>query len=235
MLLKLWCVPRSLSTAYEKMVEKRGDFIVLGEPYCNCYLKTAGVSVSNGDSAQLFSQVTDDVLKLSSTSRVFVKEMAHHVVGYIADEVFERGENTFLIRDPRLSIPSLYTIQNYYSEKDTGFDSQLALFEKTRIRTGRVPVVIDGEALRQDPVRVVTAYFEALGLDPMLDALNWNKGGRSDWAGREEWHTAAGNSTGFAPPACEPDLDRFPLRVRQTIERCLPIYEHLLGFAVHVG
>lgn len=155
------------------------------------------------------------------------------MVGYVDDEIFDKSENTFLIRDPRLSIPSLYRILNDYAEAEAGFEQQLELFEKIKRKLGRSPVVIDGEALRRDPAGVVTAYFEALGLDPMLSALNWQQGGRVDWAGREEWHRAAHKSTGFVPNIGRIDLDPYPLRVRKTIERCLPIYEYLLSFSVH--
>ncbi|MDR6633710.1 hypothetical protein J2X72_002510 [Phyllobacterium sp. 1468] len=211
------------------MMDQRGDFFVHGEPYYKYYLNdTNSKYIADTD----FSCVTELLVHQSTIRQVFIKEMAHHVVGYVGDEIFERGENTFLIRDPRLSIPSLYTMLNDYTEKDAGFDSQLELFEKVRTRTGRLPVVIDGETLRQDPARVVTAYFGALGLDPMLHALNWQKGGRSDWIGREDWHRAASSSTSFEPNAGRIDLDRYPLRVRQTIERCLPIYKYLRDFAV---
>lgn len=214
------------------MMEQRGDFLVKGEPYFNAYLKETG---KQSRSHTEFSSITAFLVCQSTIKKVFIKEMAHHVTGYVGDELFDQGENTFLIRDPRLSIPSLYTMLNDYTEKDAGFYSQLELFEKIRTKTGRVPVVMDGEALRQDPRTVVTAYFEALGLDPMLHALNWQTGGRKDWTGREEWHQAAGNSTGFIPNAEQIDLDRYPLGVRQTIERCLPIYNYLRSFAVHGG
>lgn len=233
MLLNIWCTPRSLSTAFEKMVANRGDFLVFGEPYCQIYLKYREANYSKIAAVSEFEILTKGILAASKTKNVFVKEMAHHVIDYIDGDLIENSVNTFLIRHPQFSVPSLYKILDNYTDEEAGFEKQLQLFEWVRAKSGRVPIVIDGEILRQSPATVVKGYFDALGLDPMLEALNWNEGSRQDWVSREAWHRQAINSTKFLPNSTAIDLDMYPARVRETVERFAPIYEHMRSFSIH--
>lgn len=233
MQLNLWCTPRSLSTAFEKMVENRRDFLVFGEPYCEFYLKNRENKFNLKSVTSEFKFITEGIMTVGKTRNVFVKEMAHHVTDYIGDDLIGNSVNTFLIRHPQFSVPSLYRILNSYTDEEAGFERQLQLFERVRTLSGAIPVIIDGEVLRSDPAAVVGAYFRKLGFDPMLHALSWKEGSRKDWSGREVWHEQAIHSTGFMPNSTAIDLDMYPLRVRQTIERCTPIYDYMRNFSIH--
>jgi hypothetical protein len=80
MLLNIWCVLRSLSTAFEKLVESRGDFYVYGEPFADAYLKAKGIMAKDNGDELSFKSISRMLLEKSKGNNVFVKEMAHHVV-----------------------------------------------------------------------------------------------------------------------------------------------------------
>ena len=55
-----------------------------------------------------FNHIFDSLSQNSLQQPVFVKDMAYHVTPFILDSQILSAQHTFLIRDPSLSIPSLY-------------------------------------------------------------------------------------------------------------------------------
>src|SRR5215213_10142858 len=97
----LWAVPRSISTAFERVFVERDDFEVLHEPFSACYYY--GVDrLSNGFAdAELkaeysYESVLEDVVS-PREQRLFHKDMAYQAKKVLSPNFASRLANTFLV------------------------------------------------------------------------------------------------------------------------------------------
>src|SRR5919202_2484698 len=110
--IALWAVPRSLSTAFERVFVERDDLEVLHEPFSASYYYgedrlSARYSDVEPEAGHNYERVLADVLK-PREKRVFVKDMAYHAKGLLSPEFASNFVNTFIIRDPKYVIASLH-------------------------------------------------------------------------------------------------------------------------------
>lgn len=102
--------PRSISTAFDKMMRGRGDLRVFTEPFSVPYYFGPDRSSERFDADRhpgaTYGQVWHDVLGAAEAEPVFVKAMAHHVGPELGAERLGRCTNSFLIRDPARAVPS---------------------------------------------------------------------------------------------------------------------------------
>lgn len=232
-LVFLWSVPRSVSTAFEKMVAATGDFKVYGEPFIDLYKRSLH---SESEAQKVHTEcreLCEALLVESQQCPVFVKDMAYHALPFVDDEFLRSVTNTFLIRSPELSIPSLFYMRPDYEEAHTGFEGQYHLFNKILALQSIPPFVTDAEFLRDSPETVIKAWFDYIGFPFSETFLSWQKGSRDDWHDRESWHVKAINSQGFEPKGKEDknDLSQFPEKVVQSIADNLEYYVHLQKFS----
>jgi hypothetical protein len=226
--LALWAVPRAASTAFERMVIERGDHQVLDEPFSeHYYLGPRKVS-------DRFTEVRPDadpdaiLRRIEEAARrapVFLKDMAYHVAGLASPAFAARFTNTFLIRDPARSLPSLARMWPDFTDEETGFDAVADLVAHAEA-AGQDPVVIDSDDLCRAPQELVAAWCRRVGLPFVSEALEWTPGMRPEWVLWPDWYVGTSRSSGFLPPSGPPP----PLegdRVVAAHERCLPVYAAL--------
>jgi hypothetical protein len=226
--LALWAVPRAASTAFERMVIERGDHEVFDEPFSEHYY------FGRDKVSPRFAEVRPDVTPAAILERideaagrgpVFLKDMAYHVTGLASPAFAGRFTNTFLIRDPARSLPSLARMWSDFTDEEAGYAALAALVEHAEA-AGQEPVVIDSDDLCRAPQAVVAAWCERVGIRFDPSALSWAPGMREEWRLWPDWYGATSRSTGFRPPGDEsPALEG--ARVRAAYERCLPVYEAL--------
>jgi len=113
----LWSGPRNVSTALMYSFAQRDDIRIIDEPLYGHYLRVSGadhpggqdvMGAMNCDGDAVMRELVDQQA-LDSTKRLFIKHMAHHLVGL--DLGFVRQTcNLFLIRDPKEMLP-LFSIR----------------------------------------------------------------------------------------------------------------------------
>lgn len=240
--LALWAVPRSISTAFERMIEARGDFAVLSEPFSVAYyFSEARVSPRYGETAarEEFTpgRVLDSILETARNENVFFKDMAYHVRGCADRDFLSNFQNTFIVRHPRHTLPSLRRLLPDYTLEETGFDQQLRLFDLVRDLSGEPPVLIDGDELRARPVEVVSAYCRAVDIHFDRGALSWEPGSAPRWSTWSRWHVDVADSDGFVPPdPAESAPQGAPAgEPTEVYERCVRIYEELIADKLPIG
>lgn len=113
-ILGLWALPRSTSTAFETMMRARGDFHVINEPFALPYYfgknsRSQRYSEAKSPPECNYQNIWEDLKqKQNSYNKIFFKELSFHV-GHIADpEFMSHFRNTFLIRHPSKTLPSLF-------------------------------------------------------------------------------------------------------------------------------
>jgi hypothetical protein len=108
-ILALWTHPRSVSTAFERIMMERGDFKVLHEPFSYLYYvrgTDATIDQQHVDPGHPtdYRGIRDSVIAAARGEPVFFKDMCSHCADSLfADETFlTRLTNTFLITGTRM-------------------------------------------------------------------------------------------------------------------------------------
>jgi len=234
-MLALWATPRTVSTAFERMMIERGDHLVLDEPWSRAYYfgpqrRSDRFELTFAEST--YAAVEDGVLAAGSNGPVFVKDMAYHAAPGISDDALRAMTHTFLIRDPLAALTSLHRRWPDFTDDEAGYGAQRMLFDRVVSITGTTPAVIDSDALVADPDRVVAAWCERVGIEHRTDSLHWSPGMRPEWQLWRDWYENAAASTGFAvpngrPPAAEPP-DRVRLLLPAAVRAVAPLRDHAI-------
>jgi hypothetical protein len=235
-LINMWSGPRNVSTAMMYSWRERPDTTVWDEPMYGHYLVVTGVD--HPGRAEILAAVPTDpdvILQEMQFGEVvtpirFFKNMAHHLNGF-DPSIVDSFENFLLTRDPRDMLPSLAVGLGRVPEmRDTGFEFQVDIVERDLAR-GRDPIVVDSRTLLDDPAAVLSELCGRLDLewDPVM--LSWSAGPKPEdgvWA--PHWYTRLHTTTGFEPYSPKPDP--FPHELEPLRERCVPLYDRLLEYAV---
>ncbi|MEM6277324.1 MAG: sulfotransferase family protein [Pseudomonadota bacterium] len=233
----LWAVPRSTSTAFEWMMRQRGDLDCLHEPFGEAWYQgehplwprfTEGEKTTPGLTIE---SVWQDILARAEHGPVFLKDFPHYVNHWWTPEKLGRMTHAFLIRDPALTVTSIYDKWPDFDELEVGFPEQRALYDLLAALNGRPPTVIDSSDLLEEPAAMTRAFCAALGLSFLPKALTWEPGadtGAYSWWDGGSFHENLKNSTGLHPQKRRyVELDAAPERVRRVHRRMRPHYEHL--------
>ncbi len=234
----LWAVPRSASTAFERMVIERGDHQVFDEPWSAAYYhgpERVSPRYAESEPGATVATVGREVLAAGAEGPVFVKDMAYHPAGALPPEVRDRASHTFLVRDPRWAIPSMAAIWPDLTEEEAGFTALAGLHTEVSARDGGSAPVIDSDDLCRDPHGVVGAWCARESLNLRADALTWEPGMRPEWERWRDWYGTTSRSTGFAPPRTGPPPEVTDPRLATLVEASLGIYEELRAHRLSPG
>ncbi len=226
--IALWAVPRSISTAFERVFVERGDFRILHEPFSMSYYFSPERRSERFDGEEMkeeyrYAKVLSEVMAPGERP-VFLKDMAYHVAPIMDRELVSRFRNTFLMRDPRAVIASYAKKWPDFTFEEAGYEELYRLYGYA-VEDGQDPVAIDAQDLSENPDAVVAAYCESIGIVHKPEALTWEQREVPEWDMWEGWHDSAQESTGIGKlERKEIDL---PDDLEEIYRRCLPYYEAL--------
>jgi hypothetical protein len=229
-IIVLWAVPRSMSTAFERMMIERGDHTVIDEPFSRRYYFGSDKRSNRFAEVLPRSSVEEIVRSLEDAARVkpvFVKDMAYHACGLLKADLLSRFRNSFLIRDPAATLRSLAKHWPDFTDEEAGWDA-IGVAAEVVEQIGQPLVVVDADALGRNPVGVVAAWCAAMDIPFMPEALTWEPGLRPEWALWAGWHGSTAEASGFRAPGhlSMPPSDAEP-RLRDAYNRALPVYRRL--------
>lgn len=228
MILALWAVPRSRSTAFFRMMAERGDLTVLHEPFSN--RAEFGAAEVAGRPVATEAALVDAIRDLAVAGPVFFKDTTdERYPGVLADEDFlaRDARHTFLIRHPRRTIASYHAVNRDVRRDQIGVETLYELFCRVRDLTGDLPVVIDGDDLVERPDELVAAYCARVGIPHRPEALTWRPEDRPEWRPTARWHTTASSTGGFVRTGeVGGDIEHDPV-LRGHLLHHLPFYEEL--------
>ena len=234
--IALWAVPRSLSTAFERVFVERDDLEVLHEPFSAAYYYGPDrLSERYADEApkpeNSYESVLAEVFR-PRVRRLFLKDMPYQAKGVMSREFIRRFTNTFIIRDPKYVLSSLYKMWPDFTLEETGFEQIYWAFKYAE-EAGQDPVVVDAMTFSEDPVGILSVYCERVGIPFRPDALSWEPGEVEKWKSWEGWHEAAQRSTGIKrAERRDPEL---PGELQEAYEECLPYYYALAAHTISPG
>jgi hypothetical protein len=225
--IALWAVPRSISTAFERVFVERDDFKVFHEPFsASYYYSTERRSDRYAEEEPREEYDHERILEESTASYerpVFFKDMAYHVAGFMTPEFVQKFRNTFIVREPRNVLASLYEMWPDFTFEEAGYEELHRLFGYA-LEEGQEPVVVDATDLSENPEDIVAAYCEKLGIPHKPEALSWKPREVPEWKTWEGWHDEAQQSTGIGRVSAEATL---PDELEEVYARCIPYYEAL--------
>jgi hypothetical protein len=232
--IALWAVPRSISTAFERVFVERDDFEVFHEPFGDSYYYSEERASSRYSEVEPkaeynYQNVLASILE-PREKRVFVKDMAYHADGLIGSEFVTRFVNTFIIRDPKYVIASLHRMWPDFTLEETGFEHLYHLFRYATEADPEGVVVVDAMTFSENPVGILAAYCEHLNIPFRPDSLTWESTEVPEWERWDEWHEKAQHSTSI-----EKAKRKDPIlqgRLQDAYDYCLPYYYQLAAKAI---
>jgi hypothetical protein len=231
--IALWAVPRSLSTAFERVFVERDDLEVLHEPFsASYYYSEDRLSDRYSDvepkAEHNYERVLADILK-RRRKRLFLKDMAYQTKGVMGPEFISNFVNTFIVRDPKYVLSSLYEMWPDFTLEETGYEELYWAF-RYATEAGEDPVVVDAMTFSENPAGILSAYCERVALPFRADALSWEPGEVEEWKDWEEWHEAAQQSTRIERAERRDPV--LPEELQDAYEHCLPYYYTLAAHTI---
>lgn len=230
--IALWAVPRSVSTAFERVFIERDDAEVLHEPFSHAYYhgperQSDRFEAVGPQPEHAYEAVKAEALAPRDMPILFIKDMAYQARPIEDPRFFAEFTNTFLIREPEEALLSLHRMWPDFTLEEAGYAPQAQLFELVTDTLAQPAVVVDATDLRREPERTMAAYCAAVGIEHREDALSWEAGAVPEWQSWAEWHRDAAQSSGILPPAPDGAAEQLPARVQAMVEMCRPHYQRL--------
>ncbi|MDN3525272.1 hypothetical protein QWY79_08305 [Halomonas sabkhae] len=222
----LWCVPRSLSTAFEKMVSHKKGFTVISEPFLDHYKnfeKTQGSRIGN-----VYEDFVGKIDDANNEENVLIKEMGFHGLPFFSKISQIDATHSFLVRSPAKSIKSLEEVSNGYKFVQAGFDSLYLLYCQMREHGMAPKIVMDADDLETSPILTCERFFSSIGCQFEASDLNWGVGAREEWFDRIEWHKRAARTSRFERGTrCDSGVFK-SYKSQYAYEYSLPFYNYLM-------
>ncbi|MGI9353536.1 MAG: hypothetical protein ACR2O3_18400 [Rhizobiaceae bacterium] len=246
-IIALWSHPRSMSTATERIMRERGDFICHHEPFMYDYYVHRKVREMphfdiEQNRPQSYREIRDMIMRDAEKGPVFFKDMSYYVVPQILDdaEFLQSVTHCFLIRDPVPAILSYYKLDPQVTLEEIGLETQWLLYEVLLDR-GLKPVVIEAESIRNNPKGALSALWNEIGIDYEKKGFEWQDKKPKDWGQVSGWHGDVIHSDGIRP--IDPDetmtkflefekLVRSQPHLREFLDHHVPFYEKLQSTAL---
>ena len=230
-IIALWTYPRTISTAFERVMMERGDFRVFHEPFSYLYYvheNTASIGQEHIDPnhPKTYPAIKQMLLSTAEERPVFFKDMAAHCHTHLLGDAsfMDRVDDTFLIRDPAKTIASFYAMNPDVTLAEIGCEQLLELFQAAELRAQRTPVVVNADDLEDNPEGIMAAYCREVNIAFMPEALTWKPDLPEEWKIWQKWHADAAGSTGIRK-----NVETFDITVESS-EHLKTHYDHHLPF-----
>ena len=204
--IALWSHPRSMSTAFERMMRARGDLECLHEPFMyDYYIHRSKRQMphfdAKDDHPRDYDSTKSMILSKAGKGPVFFKDMAYYVMPHILGDgdFLRRLTHTFLIRNPMASLVSYAKLDPDFTSEELGIEAQFRLFEGIIASGASRPVVVASEHVQADLRNQMLTFWEKIGLPDMPQALDWGNEVPEDWRQVAGWHRDVLSSSSIKP------------------------------------
>jgi hypothetical protein len=218
--------PRSLSTAFLRMMGERNDFKIINEPACGVFNQMhypQSQTVYSEQTLTTYSEVKTKILSAAKDHPIFIKEMSFSFEEFITAEPDLMNDPNiyfaFLLRNPHHGIISYYkkmpaNILNYIIGDLallTGYRALYTSYKLIQENAIHAPYILHAEHLYQDTINTITAFCKHINMPYNEEHLTWNSldehfTGFTEWQENKKrehthhWHHEALRSQGFHQP-----------------------------------
>ncbi len=213
--------PRSLSVAFTRMMQARGDFKIFHEPSQKAFNSIHYPHYTHwyrDDASNTYMESKAQILLAAKNYPIFVKEMSFAIDEFITKDLELLNDPNvyfvFLLRKPHATTISFYNrskcVINNLAHA-IGYKSCLDIYHALSTISEKKPLILSTEDLYNDPSNTIQKFCDYCDIPFMPEALEWNDLG-NNFSGVEEWHETkfqdttqhwhgdAIHSTGFHKP-----------------------------------
>ena len=233
----LWATPRSVSTAFERVMKNSEELVIFHEPYTEVYyFGPDRTSKRYGDidfSDKYTSvEVNRKVFKECSDKKIFMKELAFQAERYIDDEILSLAKNIFITSHPHRVYTSLNKVKPDFTEDEFGFSALGRIYDRV-MKFQEETIVVDGIGFRNSPQTVIKKVCDFMSINYTEDLLSWSTGRIREWKPEEvesqlKYHSTLESSKRILPAATQ-ELSCIKSEHSAIVERAEAIYEKLTG------
>lgn len=223
--LCLWSVPLHPAHTLVLAFAQRNDTEVIDKPFHAHFLRRTGFMHPSREAIldSLDSrpdQVVKNLLQLKHKEILFINSMPHHMLGVNLD-FLEDFSNIFLIRHPRLVIPSILPHLATPSHLEVAYRMQKELFAFLEKR-GQSALVIDTSSLTRHPRKIMSLICRHSGIPFQENMMKW-------YLHKDIPMLDAGGA--YLPEAGKNyEMNAFSGKFEELYEKC---YEHYVDLLVH--
>ena len=187
-IIHTWSGPRSLSTAFLYSFAQRPDCKTYDEPLSATYLRKYP-NVSRPYREQLLAadtktgpEVLQSMISEAESKLVFAKHMGKHFMDDLPETLLTQfgSKHIILIRNPLEMIMSWNAKSSIHNEDDTSDITNLhisvGIYFKIRKLTGETPIIVDVDALKLEPERILRALCAKLNIPFYTEQISWPAG-----------------------------------------------------------
>jgi len=232
-LIVMWAPPRSLSTAFVRVIAARGDFTILHEPLCDLSARGIYSHPQTDHSTQTLKNSTElfnYVQALRAQRAVFIKDTCefdyrHRLTG---TSYIREAQHVFMLRNPEKVINSHYYINPDLTCSEVGYQHLAELYDAVKAESIHSPLFVDADDMILSPECAISNFCRDANLQHLPSALQWQSGHLDVWERTQHWHLDAANSTGIAPikKQYSTRVDNHPVLHEFYLEN-MPHYEYL--------
>lgn len=190
----LWSVPRSRSTAFERMMYERGDFQCFHEPFSR--VSDFGNATLGATQCANQAEVAASLIKSGREMDVFVKDTTDFSMRDAFDSVPDLygASHALMWRAPIPTINSHLKLSPHATAADIGYGHMLQL-AKLLVNAGVEPTIIEGDAFAREPRREYERYCSFMGIDAHDNPETFTKEPPPEWSLTARWHEDAATRT----------------------------------------
>jgi len=203
-LIVMWAPPRSLSTAFVRVIAARGDFIILHEPLCDLSACGEYKHPQKDNSPQTLNssmEIFNYVQALRAHSAVFIKDTCEFDYRHVltGTRYLREAQHVFMLRNPAKVINSHYHINPGLKCNEVGYQNLAELYDVVKAESIHPPLFVDADDMINNPECAISNFCSDANLQHLPSALQWQNGHLDVWERTQHWHLDAANSTSIAP------------------------------------
>ena len=256
----LWTAFRSCSSAFERSILTLPRMQLMSEPFSASFYfgpqrQSCRYESKEADSKASYENVAREILNQANDDNIdllFVKDMACYMKGRLGflKEFFQDAKHSFLIRNPKKSIPSQYRASenpeiqdsgwNYFDPQEAGFQELFEMYSFVKDNLDANPVVVDADDLLESPKQIMKEYCDRVGIKYEEHMTTWKPGEiiqawQDGWV--IAWRRGALNSSGFIKSdtsSSKPEIE-YPSDVVKAMEDSQAFYDKMFSVRLRLA
>ncbi len=233
----LWATPRSVSTAFERVMKNSPELEVVHEPFTDAYYfgpDRRSSRYGDRDPAEFMAdpiEIENSIRNCRPGKRTFVKELAFQGEPYVSNAMLSEAQHLIITRHPAAVYASLIKLKPDFTEEEFGFTALKNLYKRLK-NMGIDPIVIDVDVFRAEPEATIRRVCEAISITFYPDMLHWSDGRIRQWKSGEKqsqavWHETLERSHTILKPDLTLPIIEQHVRESAWFERALKIFRML--------
>ncbi|MFH0818541.1 MAG: hypothetical protein V1898_00940 [Patescibacteria group bacterium] len=236
-IIGIWCAPRSASTTLFMSFSQLKNIRAIFEPYdSNFYFSKERLSyrylsknkIDIRWNNYIEPKISNIINKKTKTGLTVFKECVFQASNYINFNLIKDVlYNIIIIRNPRLTLTSLYKFKKDFDEIEAGYAS-LNKMHNLLIKNKKSYIILDASDLISNPSIYMKKLCSFCKINYTDKLLSWPKKKSIGFGGQSDFYQRVLNSEGFLELSCRiPNTSKFSVEQQTILNNAIKIYNKL--------